>query len=210
MLPLVREGADEGELLAVLQGEILRQGGDYPANPFIIGSGADALLCRYKSGRRKLSAQDQLTIEWAGVSAQYHAAVMRTLVVGSPLMRHEELHKAAYEALMAVEEVMRPGHTFGDVFDAHARVMEEHDLVRHRLTASGYSLGARYAPSWMDPQMFYSGNAEPILPDMTLFAHMIIMDSDSGTGMCLGRTYLTGTAAPEPLSRLPLELAVAG
>lgn len=210
MLPLVKEGADEGELLAVLQGDILRQGGDYPANPFIIGSGPDALLCRYKAGRRKLSAQDQLTLEWAGVKSQYHSALMRTLIVGSPLMRHEELFAAAHEALLAVEEAMRPGQTFGDVFDAHARVMEEHNLVRHRLTACGYSLGARFAPSWMDPQMFYAGNPEAIQPDMTLFAHMIIMDSDSGTAMCLGRTYLTTTGAPEPLSRLPLEMTVVG
>ena len=34
-----------------------RRGGDYPANEFIIGSGPDALLCRYKSGRRRLDAQ---------------------------------------------------------------------------------------------------------------------------------------------------------
>ncbi|GGE19146.1 Xaa-Pro dipeptidase [Aureimonas endophytica] len=209
MLPLVRPGADEAELLAVLQGSILRAGGDYPGNSFILGSGEDALLCRYKSGRRRLAARDQLTVEWAGVKAQYHAALMRTVAVGEPTPRHVELHAAAREALAAVEEAMRPGHTFGEVFDAHASVMEAHDLARHRLSACGYSLGARYAPSWMDPQMFYSGNAEPILPNMTLFAHMIIMDSDTGTAMTLGRTYLTTDGAPESLSRLSLDLPVA-
>ncbi|MBB3997922.1 M24 family metallopeptidase [Aureimonas pseudogalii] len=209
MLPLVREGADEADLLHALQGTILRGGGDYPANPFILGSGPDALLCRYKSGRRRLSGQDQLTVEWSGVKAQYHAPLMRTVVVGKPLIRHEELFAAAREALAAVEEALRPGRTFGDVFDAHARVMEEHDLVRHRLAACGYSVGARFAPSWMDPQMFVSGNAEPIRPDMTLFAHMILMDSDSGTAMTLGRTYRTTDEAPESLSRLPIELPFA-
>ncbi len=49
-----------------------------PANEFIIGSGRDALLCRYKSGRRKLSKRDQLTLEFAGVYRHYHAAFMRT------------------------------------------------------------------------------------------------------------------------------------
>ena len=81
-----------------------------------------------------------------------------------------------------------------------------HELVRHRLSACGYSLGARYAPSWMDTPMFYSGDPQPIVPDMTLFAHMIIMDSDTDTAMTLGRTYLTTTGAPEPLSRLSLDL----
>ena len=208
VLPLVKAGANEADLLHALQGSALKAGGDYPANPFILGSGADALLCRYKSGRRNLDANDQLTLEWAGVMAQYHAALMRTVIVGTPTDRHGELFEAARQALAAVEAVMRPGQTFGDVFDAHAGVMEEHELVRHRLSACGYSLGARYAPSWMEPQMFVSGNAEPILPGMTLFAHMIIMDSDSGTAMTLGQTYLTTDGAPESLSRLPIELTV--
>ncbi|WP_062231217.1 M24 family metallopeptidase [Aureimonas sp. N4] len=207
MLPLVREGADESALLHALQGSILRAGGDYPANPFVLGSGEDALLCRYRSGRRTLGAQDQLTVEWSGVRAHYHAPAMRTVIVGRPLIRHEELWTAAREGLSAVEEAMRPGQSFGDVFDAHARVMEEHDLVRHRLLACGYSVGARFAPSWMEPQMFVAGNAEPIRPGMTLFAHMIIMEPDSGTAMSLGQTYLTTDGAPETLSRLPLDLA---
>ncbi|MEN3791921.1 Xaa-Pro peptidase family protein [Fulvimarina sp. MAC3] len=208
LLPLIKPGADEGELLSVLQGTILRKGGDYPANPFIIGSGEAALLCRYKSGRTKLKEQDQLTLEWAGVKAQYHSALMRTVIIGEPSERHRELHNAATEALEAVEKTMRPGKTFGDVFDAHATVMEAHDLARHRLSACGYSLGARYAPSWMDAPMFMSGNATEIEPNMTLFAHMIIMDSESGTAMTLGRTYLTTDGAPEPFSKLSLDLPV--
>lgn len=207
-LPLVRQGGDEGAILAAMQGAIFEGGGDYPANEFIIGSGVDALLCRYKAGRRKLNKNDQLTLEWAGVFHHYHAAMMRTLLVGKASRRHQELFAAAHDALEAVEKAMTPGKTFGDVFDAHARVMESHGLTRHRLNACGYSLGARFSPSWMDPPMFYSGNPEPIAPDMTLFAHMIIMDSDSETAMTLGRTYLTTDGAPKPLSRHDLDLIV--
>ncbi|MCR4283510.1 MAG: aminopeptidase P family protein, partial [Bauldia sp.] len=47
-----------------------------------------------------------------------------------------------------------------------------------------------------------------VVPDMVLFAHMILMDSDTGTAMCLGRTYLTTGSAPEPLSAASLELIV--
>ncbi len=207
-LPLIRQGGDEGEILAAMQGAIFAGGGDYPANEFIIGSGADALLCRYKAGRRKLTKNDQLTLEWAGVFHHYHAAMMRTIIVGKPTKRHQELFEAARDALVAVEKAMVPGNTFGDVFDAHSRVMETHGLTRHRLNACGYSLGARFTPSWMDTPMFYSGNPEPIAPDMTLFAHMIIMDSDSETAMTLGRTYLTTEAQAKALSRHDLDLIV--
>lgn len=204
----IRPGADEGAILAALQGTIYAMGGDDPANPVIIGSGADALLCRAKSGRRRLGATDQITLEFAGVAHHYHAALMRTVCVGAATPRHEELHAAARAALDAVEAVMRPGHSFGDVFDAHAGILDGRGLTAHRLNACGYSLGARFAPSWMDTPMIFRGNAAPIVPDMVLFAHMILMDSETGTAMCLGRTYRTTDAAPEPLSALPLDLVV--
>ncbi len=207
-LPLIQQGGDEGKILAAMQGVIFEGGGDYPANEFIIGSGADALLCRYKAGRRKLTKNDQLTLEWAGVYHHYHAAMMRTVLVGKVSKRHQELYDACRDALVAVERAMVPGKTFGDVFDAHARVMEQHGMTRHRLNACGYSLGARFTPSWMDMPMFYAGNPEPIAPNMTLFAHMILMDSDAEAAMTLGRTYLTTEGDPRPLSRHDLDLIV--
>jgi Xaa-Pro dipeptidase len=207
-LPLIRQGGSEADILAAMQGAVFLGGGDYPANEFIIGSGEDALLCRYTAGRRKLTKNDQLTLEWAGVFHHYHAAMMRTVLTGKVSKRHQELYDAAREALEAVEKAMNPSGTFGDVFEAHARVMEARGLTRHRLNACGYSVGARFAPSWMDQPMFYSGSPEAIVPSMTLFAHMIIMDADAGCAMTLGRTYLTTEAEPKALSRHGLDLIV--
>ena len=207
-LPLIRQGGDEGAILAAMQGAIFTGGGDYPANEIIIGSGPDALLCRYKAGRRKLNKNDQMTLEWAGVFHHYHAPMMRTVLTGKVSKRHQELFDASRDALVAVEKAMVPGKTFGDVFDAHARVMEQHGLTKHRLNACGYSVGARFTPSWMDMPMFYQGNPEPVAPNMTLFAHMIIMDSETETAMTLGRTYLTTESAPKALSRHDLDLIV--
>jgi Xaa-Pro dipeptidase len=203
-----KAGADEGEILAAQQGAIFAGGGDYPANEFIIGSGRDALLCRYKAGRRKLSKRDQLTLEWAGVYRHYHAAFMRTLIIGKPMKQHLAMEKAAREALTAVEAKLRPGNTAGDVFEAHAEVMDAHGMQKHRLNACGYSLGAKFTPSWMDMPMFYRGNPEPLGAGMVFFAHMILMDSDSGSAYCLGRTYILGQKAPEPVSRHPLDMIV--
>ena len=59
-------GASEAKILAEMQKVVLEGGGDYPANEYIIGSGHNALLCRYQAEKRILSNQDQLSIEWAG------------------------------------------------------------------------------------------------------------------------------------------------
>jgi len=203
-----KAGADESDILAAQQAAIFSGGGDYPANEFIIGSGRDALLCRYKSGRRKLAKRDQLTLEWAGVYRHYHAAFMRTIVIGKPNKYHLAMDEAARAALAEVETKLRPGHTAGDVFEAHARVMAAHGMAAHRLNACGYSLGAKFTPSWMDAPMFYRGNPAPIEVNMVLFAHMILMDSDSGSAFCLGRTYIVTGNKPESLSRHSLEMIV--
>ena len=201
-------GADEGVILARMHDAIFEQGGDYPGNPFIIGSGPEALLCRYQSGRRRLEVQDQLTLEFAGVWRQYHACLMRTLLIGEPSPRQRELFDAAREALLACEERLVPGRTMGEVYAAHAATFDRRGLGRHRLNACGYSLGAVYAPSWMDWPMFYADNQVVIEPGMVFFLHMILMDSDSGAAMTLGRTSLVGARGPEPLSAADLELVV--
>ena len=205
-LDATRAGADEGEILAAMHHAIFANGGDYPGNEFIIGSGADALLCRYKSGRRRLSAQDQLTLEFAGVSRHYHAAIMRTHVIGRPKPLHERYHAVARAALDACAAELTPGRTAGDVFAAHARVFDENGLRSHRLNACGYALGARFTPSWMDLPMFYEDNPHPIGPDEVYFLHMILMDSESETALCLGRTYVTTQGPAEPLNAPDLDL----
>ncbi len=101
-----------------------------------------------------------------------------------------------------------PGTPMGEVFDAHAAVLDRHGLRAHRLNACGYSLGAVYAPSWMDWPMFFHGNPVEIAPGMVFFLHMILMDSEAGLAMTLGRTSLITERGPEPLSRAPLDLIV--
>ncbi len=208
-LSRIAAGADESAILAAMQGAVLAAGGDYPANEFVIGSGRDALLCRAKSGRRTLDASDQLTLEWSGSWRRYHAPMMRTIVIGETSERHAQMHDAARRALDAVEAMLRPANTFGAVFDAHARALEDAGMTRHRLNACGYSVGARFAPTWMDRPMFYAGNPAELARDMTVFAHIIIMDSENEAAMTLGRTYLITDQEPEPLSRHGLDLTVA-
>ena len=104
-----------------MQGAVFAGGGDYPGNPFIIGSGEDALLCRIKSGRRKLADNDQITLEFAGVYRLYHVALMRTVIVGEPeRAASSRSTPPAPRRSPPARRTMRPGRTFGDVFDAHA------------------------------------------------------------------------------------------
>ena len=201
-------GADEGEILGAMHDAIFSGGGDYPGNEFIIGSGEHALLCRYQSGRRRLDSRDQLTLEWAGTYHHYHSANMKTIVIGEPTPQHLTMQAAAEAALLACEAALKPGRPMGEVFAAHARVLDEAGLGAHRLNACGYSLGPRFSPSWMEDQMFYEDAPTVMEPGMVFFLHMILMDSDTGSAMTLGRTSLVTDGGAEVLSRMPVGMVV--
>jgi len=205
-LAISTAGAYEGDILAAMQGAVFRGGGDYAGNEFIIGSSQAALLCRYRSGRRNLSARDQLTLEWAGAYHRYHAAMMRTLIVGRATEIQKRMHAATVEALEACEAAIRPGAPMGDVFDAHARVFDSRGFSHARLNACGYGMGAIYNPIWVDFPMFYEGNPLPMETGNVFFLHMILMDSDSGLAMCWGHSVLVTDTGVERLSRHPLDL----
>ena len=207
-LELIGPGVDEGAILAAMQSAILAGGGDYPGNEFIIGSGDHALLCRYYSGTRKLSDDDQLTLEWAGAYRHYHAALMRTAIIGSPSTRHVDMHKSATEALLRCEEAIKPGSPMADVFEAHARTLDAAGFRSSRLNACGYSLGARFTPTWMEREMFRPGARTVMRPGMVLFVHIILADGDTGTAMTTGRTSIVTEDGSEHLSRHGLDMIV--
>ena len=198
----------DGAILAAMQGVIFEGGGDYSANEFIVGSGRDALLCRSFSGRRHLEAPDQLTIEFAGAYRHYHAALMRTIPIGEALPRHRAMHTVCRDAMDACMAALKPGKPIGQVFDAYARVCDAAGMRRHRLNATGYSLGATFSPNWVDWPMFYHGNPILAVPNMVFFLHIILMDSISEQAMTVGYTVRVTERGCEPLSRRPLDLVV--
>jgi Xaa-Pro dipeptidase len=203
---LAQPGASEGEILAEMQAAVFRGGGDDPANEYIIGSGAGSLMCRYYTGRRNLDADDQLTLEFAGAYRHYHSCLMRTLLIGKTDPRLIAMHAACAEALLAAEAALRPGEPLGAVFDAHARTLDAHGHRAHRLNACGYSLGATYAPNWMDFPMLFHGQPMIARPGMVFFIHIITFNADDGLAMTLGRTSVVSERASEPVSKASIEL----
>ena len=201
-----KAGASEAKILAEMQKVVLEGGGDYPANEYIIGSGHNALLCRYQSEKRFLSKTDQLSIEWAGTYKHYHSAMFRTIPVGKPDSKHIKMHEACLEALNNCEKKLIPGSKVGEVFDVHAKTFDDLGYNKSRMNACGYSLGSTFSPNWMDWPMLYTGNPYIIKPGNVFFMHMILMDSDNKLAMNLGETYLVTENGNKRLGKQKLDL----
>ena len=201
-------GQNESKILAEMQGAIFNGGGDYPANEFIIGSGKNALLCRYQSEKRKLDQIDQLSIEWAGTYKHYHSAMFRTIAIGKANDKQKKMYEACAEALRACENKLKPGNKAGEVFDVHAKVFDALGYKHSRMNACGYSLGTTFAPNWMDWPMLYTGNPIILKTGMVFFIHMILMDSENQLAMNLGETYLLTNTGNERLGKKKIDLVV--
>jgi len=203
-----RGGQSEAKILAEMQSIIFEGDGDYPANEFIIGSGKNALLCRYQSEKRKLDDVDQLSLEWAGTYKHYHSCLFRTILIGKVNDKQKEMHAACIEALSLCEKKLKSGNKAGDVFDAHADVFDRLGYKKFRMNACGYSLGTTFSPNWMDWPMLYTGNPVVLQPGMVFFMHMILMDSENELAMNLGETYLITPSGNERLGKKTLDLVV--
>ena len=203
-----KAGVNEAKILAEMQKIVLEGGGDYPANEYIIGSGHNALLCRYQAEKRNLSNQDQLSIEWAGTYKHYHSAMFRTILLGKTDPKHIKMHEACVHALKNCENKLKPGNKIGEVFDIHAKTFDDLGFNKARMNACGYSLGSTFSPNWMDWPMLYTGNPYIIQPGNIFFMHMILMDSENQLAMNLGETYLVTKSGNERLGKQKLDLVI--
>jgi len=203
-----KAGVNESKILAEMNRVIFEEGGDYPANEFIIGSGKNALLCRYQAEKKTLNKIDQLSIEWAGTFKHYHSAMFRTIPIGKADSKHYKMHEACVQALKNCEDKLKTGNKIGEVFDIHAKTFDELGYNKARMNACGYSLGAAFSPNWMDWPMLYTGNPYIIEPGNVFFMHMILMDSDNELAMNLGETYLVTEDGNERLGKQKLDLVV--
>ena len=203
-----KAGVNESKILAEMNKVIFEGGGDYPANEFIIGSGKNALLCRYQAEKQILNSRDQLTIEWAGTYRHYHSAMFRTIPIGKADPKHYKMHEACIETLSNCEIKLKPGNKIGEVFDIHAKTFDDLGYKNSRMNACGYSLGATFSPNWMDWPMLYTGNPYVIKPGNIFFMHMILMESENNLAMNLGETYLVTESGNERLGNQKLDLVV--
>ena len=209
VIEAARPGVPDTALKTAFLGRILDGGADMPPNPPLFNSGRRALYGRGVSGGRRLEERDQIIVEYPVSYRRYNVKTEWTIILGALDPRQARMYETARHALAEMTAVARPGRRLGDIFEAHARVLDEGGYARHRYGACGYSVGLSFPPTSMDvPPMIYPGAALPCEPGMTLFYHVMITDTDTGLAMGVGHTLVVTEDAPEVLNPLPEALTV--
>ena len=207
----VQPGAYEGDIYGAFYNKLFSMGADLPAHIPPLGCGESALNVRYTSGRKYLVENDQLTLELGLAYRHYHAGSMCVALIGPEISElHLKMHAALVPALAAIQDLLRPGKTMGEVYDAYRMVVTDHGLGHTLQDACGYTMGATWPPTWMEQPMFYKGNPTVIETNMTFFNMLILNDFESGLIMCLGEQTIITDGQPEVITHVPREPIVVG
>ncbi len=209
VIAAARPGVMDSALTATYLSVVLGGGGDMPPNAPLFNSGARAVYGRGVSQPRRLEPIDQIVVEYPVALRRYNVKTEWTILLGRATDAQRNMYDTVRATLARMTEITRPGTTLGEIFDAHAKGLDEAGYRAHRFGATGYSVGLTYPPTSMDvPPMIYAGNPTRCLPGMVLFFHVMLGDSDTGYAMGVGHTLLVIDGAPELLTALPDDLTV--
>ena len=197
-------GAYEGDIYATFYDSLFRMGADLPAHIPPLGSGKSALNLRYTSKRKHVLNNDQVTLELGVAYRHYHAASMCVVLTGPDISeRHLKMHETSVIALDAVQAILRPGTTVGEIYDSYRRSLEDNGEKDAVLTVCGYTMGATCPPTWMEQPLIFEGNPLVLEENMSFFTHMILNDRKSGRSMAIAEQAIITSDTPEIITHVP-------
>ena len=201
-----RPGHFSGEMAGAILATTLANGGDLPSEQPIVNCGSRAVYGRSVVGAHTLAQHDQVLVEFGASHRRYMACIERTVILGRLSEAQGEMFKVVRETIEAMIAAIRPDAPLGNIDTEHRRVLDASPYGPDRYGACGYSLGATYAPTWMDvPPMIYAGNPLVMRPGMVLFPHAMLGAISTRRAVGMGHTVIVTEGGCEELSRLPLE-----
>ena len=112
------------------------------------------------------------------------------------------MHATSVAALDAVQNIMQPGTTVGELFNIYKTTLEERDEHDAVLTVAGYTMGAMWPPTWMEQPLIFADNPLILEENMTFFTHMIMNDRETGLSMAVGETAIITKDKPEIITHI--------
>src|SRR5208282_6332976 len=144
----IAEGRTENDVAAEVYKTMISEGSVYPgAHPYIVSGKRTGIMHANYEGR-VIEKGDQVFLEIPACVNRYHAAMMRTTIVGEAPDKLERMAEASIRGLEVAIQAIKPGRTSAEV-DAEVRSevtrMGFGDAFRHR---TAYSFGIAFPPTW--------------------------------------------------------------
>ena len=122
MRETARPGITDRDLYAAMTQTMLAGGGELPTL-FFIGSGPEIAQSSFVPTSRKLEAGDRVVNEIEAKIAGYAAQAVAPLSLGEPAAEYRSMVELSAECFHAILGAMRPGTTFGMLFDVYTETV---------------------------------------------------------------------------------------
>ena len=106
----------------------------------IVASGPNSAKPHGRASERKLEPGDFLTLDFGATLDGYNSDLTRTVMIGEPTARHEDVYGRVLAAQLAALDAMRPGVPAADVDEVARKALG--DLAPHFGHSLGHGLGS--------------------------------------------------------------------
>jgi Xaa-Pro aminopeptidase len=131
MQKTARPGVTEKELYAKMIHTMLSHDGELPTL-FFLGTGPDATQSTFVPTNRVMQAGDRVINEIEAKYGGYAAQAVCPMVLGRPKGDLEEMVELSAACFYAILEQMRPGVTFGTLFEIYQKTVDERGRGKFR------------------------------------------------------------------------------
>ncbi|OLP57919.1 Xaa-Pro aminopeptidase [Xaviernesmea oryzae] len=202
-------GADENAVAADMLQAATRAGSEAMAMEPLVSSGPRSGLPHMTWRRRVLQPGDPIFLELAGSHARYHAALMRTVWMGTPPDEARRMMDCALRALDAAIAEIRPGVSCAHVHDTAQAIIDGAGYTAAFRKRIGYSMGVAFAPDWGEGDILslFTNVDRRIEPGMVFHLPATLRRYGEWTVGASETVIVTETGA-EPLSTLPRQLTI--
>ncbi|OED35101.1 hypothetical protein AB834_05180 [PVC group bacterium (ex Bugula neritina AB1)] len=160
----LRIGVSENEIAAKISYLIKVKGGEGDSYDPIVASGPNSSLPHARPSDRCLQKGDFLLMDFGALYGGYHADMTRTVFVGEPDPKQEEIYRLVLKSQMAGIDLIKDGVPASSIDKACRLVFEEAGIAEKFSHATGHGIG-------LEVHMFPSvslGNTEPLLENYVI------------------------------------------
>lgn len=202
-------GSNENAVAAAMLNAATRAGSEAMAMEPLVSSGPRSGLPHMTWRRRELQSGDPVFLEIAGSHARYHAALMRSVWIGSPPEEARRMMDCSLRALDAALGAIRPGVACSVPHDAAQAVIDAAGYTAAFRKRIGYSMGVAFAPDWGEGGILslFRGVDRPMEAGMVFHLPATLRSYGEWT-VGASETVIVTDHGAEPLSSLPRTLTI--
>lgn len=205
----VQAGVTEDDVAAEVSHALIKAGSHWPAIVPFVAAGERGAIGHATWAGRPVQHGDSVFLEVGGCKHRYHAALLRTVIVGEAddeIIKANDVVQQAFELAL---QCIKPGVAAGAVDKVAREFIAESDFGGTQASRSAYSIGVAVPPDWGEGHILSMkpGEERELQANMTFhLLPFVQIPGKAGFG-CSETIRVTDTGC-ERITRFPRKLLV--